>query len=136
MRAFKIGNIFGTIIIALYAGKHFLEEYNMSTQEKYVHSLKQIKEAEEKAWAEVQNFKKKVAEDIKSFQIDADKAIEVAKIQGEKLVETSIEQARKKAEIEVKKIIDEAKTKSKTISSQMDEKTIRGILDILLKGVE
>jgi len=48
----------------------------MSTQEKYVHSLKQIKEAEEKAWEEIQNFKKKVDEDIRSCQIDADKAIE------------------------------------------------------------
>ncbi len=108
----------------------------MSTQEKYVHSLKQIKEGEEKAWTEVQNFKKKVAEDIKSFQIDADKTIVVTKAEGEKLVERSIDQARKNAEIEVKKIIEEAKTKSKTISSKIDEKTIHGILDILLKGVE
>jgi len=108
----------------------------MSTQEKYVHSLKQIKEAEEKAWDEIQNFKKKVAEDSKSFQIDAEKAIALAKTQGEKLVETNIDQTRKKAEIEVYKIIEEAKAKSKTISTQIDEKTVSGILDILLKGVE
>jgi len=108
----------------------------MSTQEKYVHSLKQIKDAEEKTQTEIESYKKKVAEDIKSFQINADKAIESAKTQGEKSVETNIEQARKKAALEVEKIIEDGKTKSKTISTQMDAQTIRGIIDILLKGVE
>ena len=37
-----------------------------STQEKYVHSLKQIKEAEEKAQSEIENRKKAIAEEIKT----------------------------------------------------------------------
>ena len=63
----------------------------MSTQEKYVHSLKRIKDAEEKTQTEIESYKKKIVEDIISFQIDAETAVESAKTQGEKSVEKNIE---------------------------------------------
>ncbi len=108
----------------------------MSAQEKYVHSLKQIKDAEEKTQIEIENQRKKIAEEIKSFETDADMAIESAKIEGKKLVETSIEQARKKAALEVDKILEDARIKAKTTSTKIDSQMIRGIMDILLKGIE
>lgn len=108
----------------------------MDSQEKYVHSLKEIKETEEKANFEIDNYKKNVLEEVKIFQISADNAIEIAKSDGEKLVESNIEQARKKGSAEMDKIIEDAKVKSKTISTKLDPNTLRGILDILLKGLQ
>ena len=107
-----------------------------NTQEKYVHSLKQIKEAEDKAHIKIENRKKIIAEEIKNFQDDVEKTVEAAKIQAEKSVETSIVQARKKAAAETEKIIEEAKTKAKTLTSQVNTMTIQEIIDILLKGVQ
>ena len=102
----------------------------------YVDSLKQIKEAEEKAEAEIEDRRKIVEEEIKNLQVYAVKSIEASKAEGEKLVETSIEQARKKAASEADKIIQDAKTKAKAISIQMNDQTMREIMGILLKGVE
>ena len=107
-----------------------------NTQEKYVHSLKQIKEAEEKAKNEIENRKKSVAGEIKSLQDDVEKAIADARIQAEKLVETSIAQARKKAALETEKIIDEAKTKAKNITADINAPLAKQIIDILLKGAQ
>ena len=107
----------------------------MSTTEKYVHSLKQIKEAEEKAQREIDEQKKKVSEEFKNFAASVDKTISTAKIEGEKLLETSIEQARKKANVETEKITEDAKNKSKTISTRIDAQTMHEIIDILLKEV-
>ena len=107
----------------------------MSTTEKYVHSLKQIKEAEEKAQREIDEQKKKVSEELKNFAASVDKTISTAKIEGEKLLETSIEQARKKANVETEKIIEDAKNKSKTISTRIDAQTVHEIIDILLREV-
>lgn len=107
----------------------------MSTSEKYVHSLKQIKESEEKAQKEVDELKKRVSEDFRSFEINTSKSIVTSKSDGERLVETSVDQARKKANTETEKIIDEATSKSKTISSRIDAQTVREIIDILLKEV-
>ncbi len=106
-----------------------------SAQEKYVHSLKQIKEAEEKTLIEIEETKKKISEELKNFQINADAAIVKAKTDSKKFVETSIEQAQKKTAVETEKIINEAKNNVATISTKMDAKKIREIIDILLKGV-
>ena len=106
------------------------------TQEKYVHSLKQIKEAEDKAHIEIENRKKIIAEEIKNFQDDVEKTIEAAKIQTEKSIEVSIVHARTKTAAETEKIIEEAKTKAKTITSQVNTMTIQEIIDILLKSVQ
>ena len=106
-----------------------------NTQEEYVHLLKKIKEAEEKAQAEIENHKKIIEGEIKKLQTDMEKAIATSKIEGEKLVESSIEQARKKATVETEKIIEDAKIKAKTISTQVNAQTTHEIIDILLKGV-
>jgi len=107
----------------------------MSTAEKYVHSLKQIKEAEEKTQREIDEQKKKIVEELKNFETYIAKTIATAKIDGEKLVETYIEQARKKANAETEKIVEDAKNKSPTISARIDAQTVHEIIDILLKEV-
>lgn len=107
----------------------------MSTSEKYVHSLKQIKEAEDKSQKEIDEQKKKVAEELRNFETYAVKSITSAKADGEKLVESSIDQARKKAHVETEKIIEDAKNKAKTVTSRIDSHTVKEIIDILLKEV-
>lgn len=107
----------------------------MSTSEKYVHSLKQIKEAEDKSQKEIDEQKKKVADELRNFETNAVKSITSAKADGEKLVESSIDQARKKAHTETEKIIEDAKNKAKTVSSRIDSHTVKEIIDILLKEV-
>jgi vacuolar-type H+-ATPase subunit H len=110
-------------------------EFKMSTSEKYVHSLKQIKEVEDKSQKEIDEQKKKVAEELRNFETHAIQSVTAAKTDGEKLIESSIDQARKKAHAETEKIIEEAKNKAKTISSTIDSKTVKEIIDILLKEV-
>ncbi len=107
----------------------------MSTSEKYVHSLKQIKEAEDRSQKDIDEQKRKVTEELRNFEASVSKSVAIAKIDGEKLVESSIEQARNKANIETEKIVEEAKVKSKTISSRIDSQTVKEIIDILLKEV-
>jgi vacuolar-type H+-ATPase subunit H len=107
----------------------------MSTSEKYVHSLTQIKEAEEKSQKEIDAQKKKVTEELRNFETSTITSVTAATTDGEKLVESSIEQARKKANVETEKIIEEAKNKAKTISSRIDSQTVKEIIDILLKEV-
>lgn len=110
-------------------------EFKMSTSEKYVHSLKQIKEAEDISQKEIDDQKKKVADELRNFESYAVKSITSAKADGEKLVESSIDQARKKAHAETEKIIEDAKNKAKTVSSRIDSHTVKEIIDILLKEV-
>ena len=64
----------------------------MSTTEKYVHSLKQIKEAEDRAQKAIDEQKKRVLEEFHNFEASITKTITSAKIDGEKLVESSVEQ--------------------------------------------
>lgn len=110
-------------------------EFKMSTTEKYVHSLKQIKEAEDKSQKEIDEQRKKVSEEFQNFESHVTKTVATARTEGEKLVESALEQARKKARIEADKIIEEAKTKSKTISARIDAQAVREIIDIMLKEV-
>ncbi|SRR5579885_539794 len=107
----------------------------MSTAEKYVHSLKQIKEAEEKIQTQIEEHKKKVSEEFRNFEIYVSKTINTAKSDGEKLVESSMEQSKKKASTETENIIGEATSKSKTVSARIDAQTVREIIDNLLKEV-
>ncbi len=107
----------------------------MSTAEKYVHSLRQIKEAEERTQTQIDEHKKKISEEFRNFESNGVKTITSARNDGEKLVESSIEQARKKAEGETEKIIGEATSKSKTVSARIDAHTVREIIDNLLKEV-
>ncbi len=107
----------------------------MSTAEKYVHSLKQIKEAEDRIQKEIDEQKKRIPEEFRNFESYVTKTIAAATMDGEKLVESSVEQSRKRAKTETEKIIEEANNKSKTISARIDAQTVREIIDILLKGV-
>ena len=107
----------------------------MSTSEKYVHSLTQIKESEDRSQKEIDEQKKKVAEELRNFETHAIQSITAAKADGEKLIESTIDQARKKANTETEKIIEDAKTKAKSVSSKIDSKTVKEIIDILLKEV-
>jgi len=107
----------------------------MSTTEKYVHSLKQIKEAEDRAQNAIDEQKKRVSEEFHNFESSTTKTITATKTDGEKLVESSMEQSKKKATTETEKIIEDANNKSKTISARIDAQTIHEIIDILLKEV-
>jgi len=103
--------------------------------EKYVYSLKQIKEAEEVAQKEINEQKKRVSEEFHNFESYVTKTITTAKIDGEKLVETSLDNSRKKATNETEKMIEDSNNKSKTISARIDSLTVHEIIDILLKEV-
>ncbi len=107
----------------------------MSTAEKYVHSLKQIKEAEDRTQEQIDGHKKKVTEDFRIFESQVSNTISSSKSDAEKMVESSVEQSRKKAESETASIISEATAKSKTISAKIDAQAVREIIDILLKEV-
>lgn len=107
----------------------------MSTAEKYVHSLKQIKETEDKIQLQIEEHKKKVSEEFRNFEIYVTKTIAETRASGENLVESSTEQSRKKASTETEKIISEAEAKSKTVSAKVDAHTVQEIIDNLLKEV-
>lgn len=109
-------------------------EFKMSTTEKYVHSLKQIKEAENNAQKEIDEQRKRVSEEFRNFESYVTKTVATARTDGEKLIESSVEQSWKKARAEAGKIV-EANTKSKTISARIDAQTVREIIDIMLKEV-
>src|SRR5579863_3927395 len=101
----------------------------MSTAEKYVHSLKQIKEAEDRTQTQIEERKKQVSEEFRNFESNVSKTITTAKTDGEKLVESSVEQSRKKATAEAQKIIDDATNKSKTVSAKIDAQIVQEIND-------
>ena len=107
----------------------------MSTTEKYVHSLKQIKEAEDKTQKEIDEQKRRISEEFHNFESSITKTITTAKTDGEKLVELNVDQSKKKATSETEKIIEDANNKSKTISARIDAQTVQEIIDILLKEV-
>ncbi len=107
----------------------------MSTTEKYVHSLKQIKEAEDRTQKEIDEQKRRTSEEFRNFESSITKTISTAKTEGEKLVESSVDQSKKKATTETEKIIEDTNNKSKTISARIDAQTVLEIIDILLKEV-
>ena len=106
-----------------------------NTQEEYLHSLKRIKEVEDKVQVEIETHRKLIEEEINSLQKKLENAIAAAKLEGEKLVEKSIEEARSKAIIEADRILEDAKQKSQTISIHIDQQTIKKINEILLTGM-
>jgi len=106
-----------------------------NTQEEYLHSLKRIKEVEDKVQVEIETHRKLIQEEINNLQKQLENAIAASKLEGEKLVEKSIEQARLNATIEADKIMEDAKKKSQTISINLDQKTIKKIIEIFLSGM-
>ncbi len=108
---------------------------NSKSQEEYIHSLRQIKETEEKAQEEIENYRKQVEQEIKKLQDDLENVIELSKHDGEKMVEKSIEGARDTALAESDRIINDATNKSNSISFKPDKQVIREIMDILFSEV-
>ncbi len=106
-----------------------------NTQEEYIHSLKRIKEVEDKVQVEIETHRKFIEEEINSLQKKLENAIAAAKLEGEKLVEKSIEEARSRATIEADRILDDAKKKSQSISIHIDQQTIKKIKEIFLAGM-
>lgn len=105
------------------------------SQEEYIHSLRQIKETEEKAQEEIENHRKQVELEIKKLHDDLENAVEMSKQDGEKMVEKSIEESKDKALAESDKIISDATNKSNSISFKPNKQVIREIMDILLSEV-
>lgn len=103
-----------------------------NTQEEYLHSLKRIKEVEDKVQGEIETHRKLIEEEMNKLQKQLENAIAASKREGEILVEKSIEQARLNATIEADKIMEDAKKKSQTISINLDQKTIKKIIEIFL----
>ena len=106
-----------------------------NTQEEYLHSLKRIKEVEDKVQVEIETHRKLIEEEINSLQKKLENAIAASKLEGEKLVEKSIDEARSKATEEADRIMEEAKKKSQTISIHIDQQTIKKIKEIFLAGM-
>jgi vacuolar-type H+-ATPase subunit H len=106
-----------------------------NTQEEYLHSLKRIKEVEDKVQVEIETHRKLIEEEINNLQKKLENAIAVSKLEGEKLVEKSIEEARSKATVEAERIMEDAKKKSQSISIHIDQQTIKKIKEIFLAGM-
>jgi vacuolar-type H+-ATPase subunit H len=106
-----------------------------NTQEEYLHSLKRIKEVEDKVQVEIETHRKLIEEEINSLQKKLENAIAASKREGEKLVEKSIDEARSKATVEAERIMEDAKKKSQSISIHIDQQTIKKIKEIFLAGM-
>lgn len=106
-----------------------------NTQEAYIQTLRQIKDAENAAEKEIETRRREVEDEIRDLRLQFENLIEAAKNEGEKRVIKSIEEAGKKAQAEADSIINEAQIKSKNISAHVDDNTARRIISILL-GVE
>ena len=106
-----------------------------NTQEEYLHSLKRIKEVEDKVQVEIETHRKFIEEEINSLQKKLENAIAAAKLEGEKLVEKSIDEARSKATVQAERIMEDAKKKSQSISIHIDQQTIKKIKEIFLAGM-
>ena len=106
-----------------------------NTQEEYLHSLKRIKEVEDKVQVEIEKHRKLIEEEINSLQKKLENAIAASKLEGEKLVEKSIDEARSKATVEAEKIMENAKKNSQSISIHIDQQTIKKIKEIFLAGM-
>jgi V/A-type H+/Na+-transporting ATPase subunit G/H len=106
-----------------------------NTQEEYLHSLKRIKEVEDKVQVEIETHRKLIEEEINSLQKKLENAIAASKLEGEKLVEKSIDEARSKATVQAERIMEDAQKKSQSISIHIDQETIKKIKEIFLAGM-
>jgi vacuolar-type H+-ATPase subunit H len=109
---------------------------NSNSQEAYIYTLRRIKETEEKVQEEIEVYRNQVEQEIKNLQEDLKNAINLSKHEGDEMVEKSIEEARNEALIKSDKILSDAGNKSKSISLQLDKKTLKEIMEILFSGME
>lgn len=107
-----------------------------STQEAYIQSLREIKDAEENAEKEVQAHKGAVEAEISNLRVQLEKEIIASKEKGERLVDKALQEARERASEEAQAVIKEAEHKSRDISLGMNNEMLRKIREILLKGLE
>ena len=106
-----------------------------NTQEEYLHSLKRIKEVQDKVQVEIETHRKLIEGEINSLQKKLENAIAASKLEGEKLVEKSIDEARSKATVQAERIMEDAKKKSQSISIHIDQQTNKKIKEIFLAGM-
>jgi vacuolar-type H+-ATPase subunit H len=106
------------------------------TQEAYIQSLREIKDAEESAEKEVQAHKRAVEGEISNIRKHAEMEILATKEGGERLVAKSLEEATERASEDAQTIIKEAEFKSRNISLGINDETLRKIKGIMLKGLE
>ena len=105
----------------------------MESQEEYVKSLKQIKEAEEKVQVEIDARGKAVQEELQNLQVTTDTAVKEAEKEGERMEEMETERARQRAQAEAQKILEDSKAKAATISAKrVDAKNLRIIIEEVL----
>jgi vacuolar-type H+-ATPase subunit H len=102
--------------------------------EAYIHSLKQIKELEDKVQTEIDSHRKRTEEEMAKLDLQLKDAIAKAKSDGEKMVETSVEQARKNARKEADKVMAEAKDRSLTL--RLNPQATKQVIEILLSGLQ
>jgi len=105
----------------------------MESQEEYVKSLKQIKEAEERVQVEIDARRKAVQEELQNLQVTTDTAVKEAEKEGERMEEMETERARQRAQAEAQKILEDSKAKAATISAKrVDAKNLRIIIEEVL----
>jgi vacuolar-type H+-ATPase subunit H len=105
----------------------------MESQEEYVKSLKQIKEAEERVQVEIDARRKAVQEELQNLQVTTDTAVKEAEKEGERMEEMETERARQRAQAEAQKILEDSKAKATTISAKrVDAKNLRTIIEEVL----
>lgn len=107
-----------------------------NTQEAYIQTLKQIKNAEDLAEKEIDEYRQECEKTKKDLHSRLENNIQAAKTQGENLVATTLEQARNRARSESDTIIKDAENKVKIISTQSNTPSISKVLDILLRGID
>lgn len=107
-----------------------------NTQEAYIQTLKQIKNAEDLAEKEINEYRLECEKVKKDLQSRIEQEIQTANTQGENLVATSIEQARNKARNEVEIIIRDAENKAQLISKQSSTLSVNKVLGMLLRGID
>ena len=107
-----------------------------NTQEAYIQTLKQIKNAEDLAEKEINEYRLECERVKKDLQSRIEQEIQAATTQGENLVATSIEQAKNKAVHEADQIIRDAENKAQMISKQSNPPSVNRVLDILLGGID
>jgi vacuolar-type H+-ATPase subunit H len=107
-----------------------------NTQEAYIQTLKQIKNAEDLAEKEINEYRLECEKMKKDLQSRIEQEIQAVTTQGENLVATSIEQAKNKAVHEADAIIREAENKAQIISKQSSPPSVNKVLEILLRGIE
>lgn len=107
-----------------------------NTQEAYIQTLKQIKNAEDLAEKEINEYRLECEKVKKDLQSRIEQEIQTANTQGENLVAMSTEQARNRARNEADIIIRDAENKAQLISKQSNTLSVNKVLGMLLRGID